>query len=169
MEKFLCHPLVKGFLPPYLENIALLRHSQGVLGNLKNGLTSHLVGPHQFKLVMVKDIVCMLVTYMHIIESDTNSRRSITRLLCLDMRNIKRHVERQILPNTKKDAFWLTYKWVRRSNSIIEAMINLVKNWWENDTNVSPNMQDIIKKHIVTNFYEVHPTHYLQVSQVNLQ
>jgi hypothetical protein len=45
MEFVLCHPLVKGFLPPYLEDNAFLKQSQGVLGNLEDGLTSHLVGP----------------------------------------------------------------------------------------------------------------------------
>jgi hypothetical protein len=39
-----------------------------------------------------------------------------------------------------------------------------MKNWWENETIVSQNMKAIIKKHIVTKLYEVHPTHYCQVS-----
>jgi hypothetical protein len=93
MEKFLCHLLVKGFLPPYLEDNALLKQNQGVLGNLKDGLTSHLVGPCQSKLVMAKDIMCRLATTAHTIESGINSGRGIARLLGVDKRNIKRGME----------------------------------------------------------------------------
>jgi hypothetical protein len=49
MEKFLCHPTVNGWLPPYLVHIAKLKQSQHILGNLKDGLTSHLVSQQQFK------------------------------------------------------------------------------------------------------------------------
>ncbi len=67
-----------------------MRQSQGVLGNLKDGLTSHLVGPCQAKLVMAKDIVYILATSIHTIESNINSGRGIARLLGVD---IKRGVE----------------------------------------------------------------------------
>jgi hypothetical protein len=43
MEKFLCHPIVKGWLPSYLVDIAKFKQSQHIWGNLKDGLTSHLV------------------------------------------------------------------------------------------------------------------------------
>jgi hypothetical protein len=58
-----------------------MRQNQGVLGNLKDGLTSHLVGLCQFKLVMAKDIVYILATSIHTIESNINSGRGIARLL----------------------------------------------------------------------------------------
>jgi len=44
MEKLLCHPTVKGWLPLYFVDVAKLKQSQHILGNLKDGLTSHLVG-----------------------------------------------------------------------------------------------------------------------------
>ncbi len=88
------HPVVKGFLPPYLENIAFLKQSQGVLGDLKDGLTSHLVGSCQYKLVLAKGIVYMLVTSIHTIENNINSGKGITRLLGVDRQNNKRGVER---------------------------------------------------------------------------
>jgi hypothetical protein len=113
MEKFLCHPLVKGFLPPYLEDNAFLRQSQGVLGNLKDRLIFPLVGLCQSKLVMAKDIVCTLATSANIIESGINSGRGIARLLGVDKRNIKRGMERQILLDIQKDVFWLTQRRTR--------------------------------------------------------
>jgi hypothetical protein len=129
----------------------------------------HLAGPCQSKFVVAKDVVCMLVASIHIIESGINSGRSIVRLLGVDKRNIKRGVDWQISLNTQKDAFWLTYKRARPSDSIVEVVNNLMKNWWENETIVSPNMKDIIEKRIAAKLYEVHPTHYLQVFQVNVQ
>jgi hypothetical protein len=38
MDKFLYHPLVKDFLPPYLENIADLKRSYEIVGNFKKKL-----------------------------------------------------------------------------------------------------------------------------------
>jgi hypothetical protein len=55
MDKFLCHPLVQDFVPPYFKNVTNLKHSQQILGNLKEGLITHLVG---HKWVMAKDIMC---------------------------------------------------------------------------------------------------------------
>lgn len=64
---------------------------------MKDGLISHLVGSHQSKVVMAKDIACTLVAYAHTIESGINSGRGIARLLGVDKWNIKRGMEQQIL------------------------------------------------------------------------
>ncbi len=46
MDKFLCHPLVKDFVPPYLENILNLKQNYEIVGNLKEAVTFHLIGVH---------------------------------------------------------------------------------------------------------------------------
>jgi len=46
MDKFLCHPLVKDFVPPYLENITNLKQNYEIVGNLKETVTFHLIGAH---------------------------------------------------------------------------------------------------------------------------
>jgi hypothetical protein len=56
-----------------------LRQSQGILGNLKDGLTFHFVGPCQSKLVIAKYIVCMLATSIHTIENNINSGKGIAK------------------------------------------------------------------------------------------
>jgi hypothetical protein len=60
MEKFLCHPIVKGELPPCLVDVTKFKQSQHILGNLKDGLTSHFIGQRHSSLVLAKDIVCTL-------------------------------------------------------------------------------------------------------------
>jgi hypothetical protein len=46
MDKFLCHPLVKDFVPPYLENISNLKQNYEIVSNLKEAVTFHLIGVH---------------------------------------------------------------------------------------------------------------------------
>jgi hypothetical protein len=45
---------------------------------------------------------------------------------------------------------------------------NVVKDWWEKETTISPEMKDVVRRHIATKLYETHPTHYLQMSEVNV-
>jgi hypothetical protein len=61
-KKFLGHSLVKGMLPSYCSNISTVKHNQEVMENLRDGLSTHLVGECHFKLVVAKDIVCTLAT-----------------------------------------------------------------------------------------------------------
>jgi hypothetical protein len=44
MEIFLCDPLVKDFLSPYLETIADLKRRHEIVGNFKKVVTFHFVG-----------------------------------------------------------------------------------------------------------------------------
>jgi hypothetical protein len=62
VDKLLCHPFVQDFVPPYFKNITNLKHSQEILGNLKESLIIHLVSQCESKLVMAKDIMCTFVS-----------------------------------------------------------------------------------------------------------
>jgi hypothetical protein len=59
MDNFVCHPLVKDVLLPYLENIIDLKQRYEIVGNLKETIIFHFVNARQFILVMAKDIVCV--------------------------------------------------------------------------------------------------------------
>lgn len=138
---------MKDFLPPYLENIANLKQKYEIVGNLKEAITFHFVGPHQYNLVMAKDIVCTLVASSQPMRS-TNGK-GIAKMLGVDKRNMKRDLERRILLDTENDAFWLRYKCVRRSNCLSNKVRNLVINWWENETTISLNMKDVEPKGVL--------------------
>jgi hypothetical protein len=91
MDNFVFHPLVNDFLPPYLANMEVLKQSQAILGNLREALTFHLVGSHQFKLVMAKDIVCTLASCSH--DNNINTNKGIVRIWGVDRRNIKKGLD----------------------------------------------------------------------------
>jgi hypothetical protein len=92
MDKFLCHPLVKDFLPPYLENIANLKRRYDIVGNLKEAIAFHFIGAHQSNLIISKDIVCTLVASSQPMKSI--SGKGIAKMLSVDKRNMKRRLER---------------------------------------------------------------------------
>jgi hypothetical protein len=150
MEKFLSHPLVKNGLPLYLEDIIILKCAQELVGNLKATLTTHLIGACLAKLVMAKDVIYLFATS----PQSTKSGKSITRMLDLDRWNIKKRLERHMLLDTYSDA---------TSLNILRSLMN---RWWENETTISPNMKDVVRRHTIVKLYETHRTHYLQMSQV---
>jgi hypothetical protein len=45
-EKVLGHPILKGMLPLYLTNVFTTKQNHEVVENLKEGLTSNLIGQH---------------------------------------------------------------------------------------------------------------------------
>jgi len=61
-EKFLGYLLVKGMLPSYCYDISTMKHNQEVVENLKDGLSTHLVGQHHSKLLVAKDNIFTLAT-----------------------------------------------------------------------------------------------------------
>jgi hypothetical protein len=65
-EKFLGHSFIIGMLPSYYFDISTVKHNQEVVENLRDGLSTHLVGQHHPKLVFAKDIVCTLAIFTFI-------------------------------------------------------------------------------------------------------
>jgi hypothetical protein len=86
--------------------------------------------------------------------------------LGINKRNIKKGVERRMLLETLGSVFWMDFKHTKRSNVLFDHSIELVINWWKSEMIVSPNHKDIVKLQVSTTQFEMHPMHYLQVSQV---
>jgi len=130
---------------------------------LKDGMNTHLLGHRTSKVVMAKDIVCTFASSQSI-----SNGRDITKMFGVDERNIKKGVERRILLNTKKIAFWLNYRKSRRFDFLDESLRNIVIQWWIACSTISPNRKDVVKSCVGIKQYETHETHYLQMSQVKL-
>jgi hypothetical protein len=117
-EKLLGHLLVKGMLPSYYSNISIVKHNQEVVENLKDGLSFHLVGEHNSKLVVAKDIVYTLAS-----SQSLSSGQGITKVLGVDKRNIKNGIELCILLDTQSDTFWLSSRKAKRVDALFESYI----------------------------------------------
>ena len=63
-------------------------------------MKDHLVGVHESKIVMAKDILCTLTT-----NSEIGSGKGLAALLGVDRRNIIRAKGRHLLLDNSKDAF----------------------------------------------------------------
>jgi hypothetical protein len=59
-----------------------------------------------------------------------------------------------MLLDTNSDATSLNIVW------------SLMTRWWENETTISPNIKDVVRRCTIVKLYETHHTHYLQMSQV---
>jgi len=49
-------------LPTYLVDASMAKQNHEIIGNLREGLTIHLIGKHPSNLVLAKDIVCTLTS-----------------------------------------------------------------------------------------------------------
>jgi hypothetical protein len=71
--------------------------------------------------VAAKDIVCMLA-----LGQSTNSQRGLAKVLGVGRRNIQKTIDWQIQLDIAKDAFWITSKEAKCSNSLLQFVRDLV-------------------------------------------
>jgi hypothetical protein len=85
--KFINHSLLKDMVPPYLSDLGVVKHKYDVLQNMKEGINTHSTSRRKSKLVMAKDIMCILASS----QSITN-KRVVAKVLGVDKQNIPRVV-----------------------------------------------------------------------------
>lgn len=76
--------MVKDSLPTYLNNLAIIKQNHEVVQNLKDGMNTNLMAPHQFKVVMAKDNMCTFASSQII-----NTGKGIAKVFIIDRRNIE--------------------------------------------------------------------------------
>jgi len=79
----------------------------------------------------------------------------------VDKKNIKQALARRVLLDTKQDVFWLQAQVRVRSDSISNVVKNLISKWWDEETTVSPNRKDIVRRCIAPKVYIEHAIHYI--------
>lgn len=166
IEKLLGQHLLVGMVPDFLVDTDKVKLRHSVMSNLKGGMTDHLLGARQSKIVMAKDIVCTLASSSNM-GSNMGSNRRIADLIGVDRRNLKRGMERRLLLDTRQNAFWLNYRSKRRSDALSDSVKEVVIEFWTSETTVSPNRKDIIRHRNGVHQYSEHPAQYLQVSEVS--
>ena len=161
--KILGQPVLKDMVPPFLRDPTALQLGHSVLGSFKDGLQTHLVGLRKAKSVLAKNIVTTFAVALGI-----GSQRDVAGLLGVDRRNIKKALARRVLLDNTKDAFWLGDQRRVCSDGLPDVVKKNITKWWEEETTISPNRKDIVRKWIGPKLYIEHATHYLQLSQVRL-
>ncbi len=104
MEKVVSHDILVGAMPPYLHDIKTLKHNLQLIENFRSRLREHLIGSWSSKLVMAKEIVCILVA-----SRSRGSNKGIPWILRVDRRNIKKGIEKHMLLDTSRNVFWTYY------------------------------------------------------------
>ena len=161
--KILGQLVLKDMVPPFLRDPTALQLGHSVLGSFKDGLQTHLVGLRKAKSVLAKNIVTTFA-----VAPGIGSQKGVAGLLGVDRRNIKKALARRVLLDNTKDAFWLGDQRRVRSDGLPDVVKKIITKWWEEETTISPNRKDIVRKWIGPKLYIEHATHYLQLSQVRL-
>jgi hypothetical protein len=100
VTKFLGHSKKKGMILPFLRDLETVKLQDSVMSNVRDGLKDHLVGVHQSKIFMAKDILCSLAT-----NSVVDSGSGLAGILEVDRRNILRARGQQFGLDNGNDAF----------------------------------------------------------------
>ena len=129
-------------IPPVLRNLDTVKLQHSVISTLRDGMKDHLVGVHESKIVMAKDILCTLVT-----NSNIGSGRGLVALLGIDRRNIIQAKDRGLLLDSSKDAFWLHYRRKIQADKLADNVRAVVEQWWCNETTISSNRKDTVFSH----------------------
>lgn len=120
-DKFINHSLLKDVVPPSLIHLRVVKLKYHVLQNMKVGINNHLTCPRNFKLVMVKDIICTLASTQSI-----SNKKVIAKVLGVDKFNISKTLLRCTQLDSKQDFFWLNHKRIIRCDKISKALRTLV-------------------------------------------
>lgn len=163
IEKFISHPLVERMLPQYLSNLTSVKYEHKVLCNIKAGMTTHCKGAKKDERIVAKDIVCTFAA-----GPSMGSSRGVAKVLGVDIRNVKKGMERRLQLDLSDNAFWVNYKRATRATFISKEMKDVIVDWWVTESTISPNHKDIVRNRIAVKKFEEHATHYLQVSQVSI-
>jgi len=89
IEKFLGHEVLVQMLFDFLVDPIKVKLTQSIKSNLKEDMINHLARVKKSKIVMAKDIVYTLAT-----SSNLRSKRGVVDLIGVDMKNLRRSIER---------------------------------------------------------------------------
>jgi hypothetical protein len=149
-------------VPPYLQDVKLVKENSIIMANLNRGMSEHLTGSRPSKLLMAKDIAIILAVF-----ENFGSFRQAARALGVDTQNIKKGAEKRLTLDTNGNAFWTTYRRATHDNAISESLRELIVDWWTTKTTILSNRKDVTSKRIGVKLFEHCPTHYLQIPQIS--
>lgn len=100
------------------------------------------------------------------VVSGVSGVRALSRVLSIKADNISRAVSRQSSRSEATSKFVPLVR-AKRQDGLPELVKETIKTYWHEQTRVSPNKKDIVRKRIGVRLYESHPTHYLTDTQVS--
>ncbi len=143
IEKLIAHPLISSMLLTYLVDLASMKQNHEVFSSMKVGITKHLTRKQKSQIVVAKVIVCMLAS-----SSIVSNKKGIAKVLGVDKRNIRKALNRRMQLDITNNVFWVSQKKGRQSDSLPQAMRNMVVQFWTSQTIIFPNQKDVMKCYI---------------------
>ncbi|MCO5553309.1 hypothetical protein L7F22_006830 [Adiantum nelumboides] len=135
--------------------------SEAIVENMKTSL-------HMVKGVESADKLAAKRVALHMVANNAgiqqyNDRR-VAKALGIQPRNLKKH---------HADIQAKTFKRVgegrkRRADCLSEEVVHSVIQFWTSNTRVSPNKKNVCRQLISQKNYRVHPSHYLELTEVYL-
>ena len=66
---------------------------------------------------------------------------------------------------TKNELWTFSGRLLRKDKEISEALKSLIKDFWKNNTRVSPNQRDVVRRRIGSQNHDPHAKHFLDSTQ----
>lgn len=104
---------MKDTTPKFLSNLDVSKLQHYVLFGLQICLKNHQAWVRRSKIVMAKDVLCMLALSLQVCSGST-----VVGLLGVDTRNISRAWSKQLIMGVNKNASWLHHIKKVQNNSL---------------------------------------------------
>jgi len=161
LRKFLDKDNVQGLLPQFVKDANDIKHKLSLLENLK-------IAYAQLVAQKSKENLSYRNTFFTIVVSNEvgPSQCYIFKTIGGSRYLLSKAVTHRIHVGLIGDNIWggLPQKWC--SNIAGEVDHELILNFCDTSTTISPNCKDLKWRHIGVKTWEEHPTHYLQETQV---
>ncbi len=152
LSKILKHPIWKDVLPKKIN----LEDAHNTLNNLSKGW-QFVKGNHSKDDQHARNFIIPMVA--------SNSIHSICHtnaLTGIHWKNFKQDMERRLFLESQMDkAIWAFCGKAKRKDVLSFEICNVVVKFWIDNTWVSPNMKDVVKRHLARKSWESHTTHLL--------
>ena len=157
VPKILKHAIWQPVLPSYTE----MQVSHNAVRNISQGW-QHIKGCHSTDDQRARNVVIPMV-----FGSNSTSARKTSLVTGIHRRNMQSGVLRRIALEARTDmAVWALCGRTKRINALAPQITKLVAEYWTDNTRISPNRKDVVKKRVGAKQWIDHPTHHLQESQV---
>jgi hypothetical protein len=102
-----------------------------------------------------------------VISSSTQSFIVVGQLIGTNWKILRKWQSRRIQLQDGTNMQWAPVVWAKRRDALTKDVIDVVMEFWKNETRVNPNKRDIMKHYIMKNRWEEHAIHFFEKPQVH--
>jgi hypothetical protein len=154
-QKLLEQPILQNLLPEYVVHRKELESCRVVCDGLHDAWSGLKFGFGRDKKLARNVIEAAVISLQ-----DERCFQAAATAIGMNRRTLRRAKERRSLLNTRVDGeLWARLYRKKKKDALPQAVVDIVVNWWEEETRVSPCKKDVRRKRVGVRQFVSHATH----------